>query len=371
MPGCFNLTLGNRENTGRQGPRGPYPSLLDDPYALSDASRFPARPLSGPPRLLVVVDAEETFDWSAPFDRSQTDTSAMSEIGSGQDLCEAAGVAPTYVVDYPVAADITAMERLASYAKRGGATIGAQLHSWVCPPFEEEVNAANSYQGNLPLDLERRKLAVLSRQIEESTGIAPEVHKAGRYGFGWGTAEILVALGFRVDMSPMPGFDQTHDGGPNHESVPNAPQWLDAERSLLSIASTGNFVGLLEQIGPWVHRITGHDWGRRLKTGGIVSRLGLLERIRLSPEGSSLQEMKRLTYSLLNHGEKVFTLTYHSPSLAVGCTPYVRDKEDLRNFLKKIESYLSFFMDEIGGQAATPLGLFDEIRATEDASSSS
>lgn len=360
------MTHDNRQSTDRHGRGGAHPSLLDDPYALSDENRFAARTLSGRPRLLVVVDAEETFDWSAPFDRNQTDTSAMSEVGFGQDLCEAAGLAPTYVVDYPVATDAAAMDRLASYSKRGSATIGAQLHSWVCPPFEEEVNAANSYQGNLPLDLERRKLAELSRQIEEATGKAPKVHKAGRYGFGWGTAEILVELGYKVDLSPMPGFDQTVDGGPNHERVPNAPQWLNEDRSLLSIASTGNFVGLLEHVGPWLYRISGHDWGRRFKTGGIISRLGLLERIRLSPEGSNLQEMKRLTHSLLNQGEKVFALTYHSPSLAVGCTPYVRDKEDLRVFLDTIERYLAFFLEEIGGQAATPLGLFDEIRSIED-----
>ena len=125
---------------------GPQQRLLDNPCALSRAPEFVVPPIPGPPRLLVVVDAEDTFDWSAPFDRNATDTSAMSEIGRGQDLCEAAGIAPTYAVDYPVASDAQAMDRLSGYTRDGKATIGAHLHGWVCPPYDEEVIAANSYQ---------------------------------------------------------------------------------------------------------------------------------------------------------------------------------------------------------------------------------
>lgn len=348
---------------------GGCPTLLDDPFALARPADFVAAPLSGRPRLLVVVDTEETFDWAAPFDRQSTDTSAMSEVGLGQEICDAASLAPTYVVGYPVASDIKAMEQLSEYSKAGRATIGSHLHGWVCPPFNEEVNAANSYQGNLPVGLEKQKLEILTRKIEQNAGIVPVIHKAGRYGFGWGTTETLKDLGYKVDMSPTPGFDLTVDGGPNHESVPNAPQWLDKERRLLSLAGTGDFVGRLRKIGPLLHRISENPIGRTLKAGGIFSRLGLMERIRLSPEGFTLNEMKYLTHSLLNRGENVFTLTYHSPSLAVGCTPYVRDKQDLKNFLKTIESYFSFFFNELGGQASTPLGLLDEIRAAEDARS--
>lgn len=346
---------------------GGRPSLLDDPFALARPADFVAAPLSGPPRLLVVVDTEETFDWDAPFDRQSTDTSAMSEVGLGQELCDAVSLAPTYVVGYPIASDIKAMERLSGYSKAGRATIGSHLHGWVCPPFDEDVNAANSYQGNLPVALEKQKLEVLNRQIEQTTGIVPVIHKAGRHGFGWGTAEVLKDLGYKVDVSPTPGFDLTSDGGPNHENLPNAPQWLDKERQLLSIAGTGGFIGGLRKIGPLLHRVSESPIGRTLKTEGILSRSGLMERIRLSPEGYTLSELKYLTHNLLERGENVFTLTYHSPSLAVGCTPYVRDKQDLKAFLKKIEDYFSFFFDELGGQPSTPLGLLDEIRAAEDA----
>jgi len=345
---------------------GPNPTLLDDPFALSRETHRATSSLDGPPRLLVIVDTEETFDWDAPFDRNATDTSAMSEVGRGQDVCEAAGVAPTYVIGYPVANDTKAMDSLAGFSRNGKATIGAHLHTWVCPPFEEEVNAANSYQGNLPYALEKRKLESLCERIAQSAGTRPKVHRAGRYGFGWGTTETIKDLGFLVDMSPTPGFDMTRDGGPNHETVPNAPQWLDAQRELLCIAGTGGFVGKVRNFAPLLSRFSESSLGLKMHAGSIFSRLDFYERIRLSPEGFSLEEMKRLTNSLFDQGERIFTLSYHSPSLRVGGTPYVRDQQDLKALLQRLEDFFTYFFNDLGGEPATPLELREELRSAEE-----
>jgi hypothetical protein len=80
----------------------------------------------------------------------------------------------------------------------------------------------------------------------------------------------------------------------------------------------------------------------------------LVERIILTPEGISFEEQRRLTRALLRQGHRVFSFAYHSPSLAPGNTPYVRTEADLGAFLKRIEQYLNFFFEEVGGRAATP-----------------
>ena len=167
-------------------------------------------------------------------------------------------------------------------------------------------------------------------------------------------------------MSPTPGFDMTRDGGPNHETVPNAPQWLDAQRELLCIAGTGGFVGKMRSFAPLLSRLSESPLGLKLHAGSIFSRLDFYERIRLSPEGFSLEEMKRLTNSLIGQGEQVFTLSYHSPSLRVGGTPYVRDAQDLKALLQRLEDYFAFFFNELGGQPATPLGLREDLRSAEE-----
>ncbi|MDE2515496.1 MAG: glycosyltransferase [Rhodospirillales bacterium] len=52
-------------------------------------------------------------------------------------------------------------------------------------------------------------------------------------------------------------------------------------------------------------------------------------------------------------GQRIFTLSYHTPSLEPGNTPYVRNQRDLANFLDALSGYLSFFRDTLGGSFAT------------------
>ena len=94
-----------------------------------------------------------------------------------------------------------------------------------------------------------------------------------------------------------------------------------------------------------------------------MSRLGLLERIRLTPEGIDHGAHRRLTRSLIAQGCRVFSLTYHSPSLEPGNTPYVRDRDELASFLKTLERYLDYFLNELGGEATTPSELYRRLAA--------
>ena len=87
---------------------------------------------------------------------------------------------------------------------------------------------------------------------------------------------------------------------------------------------------------------------------GVFSRLGLLERITLTPEGRSIQELKRLTQLLLHRGQRVFTFNYHSSALLPGYTPYVRSQADLDRMVGTIDEYLHYFIEEIGGITMTP-----------------
>ena len=50
-----------------------------------------------PPRLIVMVDTEEEFDWTAPlFDRGAIGVSHMRRIGVPQAVFDAHGVRPVY-----------------------------------------------------------------------------------------------------------------------------------------------------------------------------------------------------------------------------------------------------------------------------------
>ena len=307
----------------------------------------------GPPRLIVVIDTEEEFDWSQPHSRSQTTVDHIRHLESAQSILERYGLRPTYVVDYPVASQEAGYRPLREWLANGRCDIGAHLHPWVNPPFDEELSPRNSFPGNLPAALEKAKLRRLTEMIEANFGSRPSAYRAGRYGIGPATGAILEELGYAVDTSVVPLTEFRSDGGPDFGDFDVDPFWFGPERRVLEIPLTVARCGRLRNYGealePWL-KSTGP---MRLHLGGILARLRLFERIRLTPEGNRFTEIKRLTDTMLAAGRRLFVLSFHSPSVVPGNTPYVRDGAELRSFLRLLEQYCEYFFVRCGGTPTT------------------
>lgn len=326
-----------------------------------------SRSLDREPLLLVVVDTEEEFDWRLPHSRSNTDVTAIAAQGLAQEIFARHGIIPTYVVDYPVATTPAAVAVLKEFADRGTCLIGAHLHPWVNPPHLETVNAVNSYPGNLPPSLEKAKLSALTEAITRSFGVSPVIYKAGRYGIGPATAGILADLGYRIDLSVVPFTDMSGDGGPDFSRFGFQPSWIGDWGRLLEIPLSCGFCGLLETFGPVIFpRVSGRA-GMRLHLPGLLARSGLLERIRLTPEGVDLSENMRLARSLYEQGCRIFSFTYHSPSLRAGMTPYVSSDRELTEFLTSMDRFFTFFRQELGGRPSDPLEIYHLLAAEREA----
>lgn len=319
------------------------------------------------PELLIVVDTEEEFDWTRPFSRDATATRSIPAQARAHAIYDRFGIVPTYVVDYPVATDPAAIAFLAGLKAAGKAEIGAHLHPWVTPPHHEEVNRRNSYHCNLPPGLERAKIESLTAAIEAAFGERPTVFKAGRYGFGPHTARVLAELGYRVDCSRLPHTDLTADDGPNFRGTPTDPYWLDRPGGLLEVPLTIGFFGAAAAIGPRLDWLFNSPAATRLRLPGILARSGLVARSRLTPEGVPEAEQCRLIEAMAARGHRTFSLTYHSPSLEPGHTPYVRDEDDLDAFLSSLQTVLAFFRDRIGGRFTTLSRLHGDMARQRDA----
>lgn len=276
-------------------------------------------------RFIVTVDTEEEFNWNAPLDREKHSVLTVPVLRKFQQFCEGFGVVPTYLIDYPVACSSFAREAIGDAVLNGRAEVGVQLHPWVSPPFQEEVTEFNSYAGNLPFELEREKFRTLRDRIEKAFGVAPLIYRAGRYGLGPRTAEILRECGLAIDTSVRARFDYSGKGGPNYRDHPLHPYWVDAERSLLELPLTTVYWGPLRQMGNIIYP---HLW-RAPSLRGVLARAGLLERIPLTPEGITAEEALRGVDIAIDEGLPVLVFSFHSPSLAPGHTPYVRNDEDL------------------------------------------
>ena len=321
---------------------------------------------SQPPILLTVIDAEESFDWRLPFSRAATDVSAMAMQHVAHRVFERYGVVPLYAMDYPVATQDGGIRPLRELLQGGHCEVGAQLHPWVNPPFLEEVTARNSYPGSLPLTLEYEKIRALTLAIEDGFGVRPDVYRAGRYGAGPRTGDILKQLGYRVDGSVMPHWDFSQQQGPDFSLIPPRPYWIDADRSIVEIPGSAAVVGLLSPGVPLLRRIVFSEFGGGVGLTSLMARLRLMERIRLTPEGITLREAKRLVRHMLSHDQKLFVLSYHSPSLVPGNTPYVHNQADLERLLRWLDEFYDFFRSEVGGRFMTWRDATDMLFARKD-----
>lgn len=276
-------------------------------------------------RYLLTVDTEEEFDWGKPLNREDHTVHTVSRLAKFQEFCVSQGVVPVYLVDYPIVSSPAAVAILREAVAAGKAEVGVQLHPWVSPPHEEEVTEHNSFAGNLPAALEQAKFQQLRDKIEETIGAPPLIYRAGRYGVGPNTADILADGGIAIDTSVRARFDYSAGGGPNFREHPIQPYWLNKARGLMELPLTSVYWGPLRQLGPWLYP---QMW-RAPRLRGLLSRVGMLERIPLTPEGVTLEEAIRGIDIAIDEGLPVLVFSFHSPSLAPGHTPYVRNEDDL------------------------------------------
>jgi len=312
-----------------------YQSLLIPP-ASKDLASFPD---TFGQRVLLTVDTEEEFDWNAPFQRTGYGLEHTREFGRFQSHCEDIGAHPVYLIDWPITEAPQAIEVIGDAVARGKAELGMQLHPWVNPPFDEELNAHNSFPGNLDPELEAAKFHALRERIESVFGVKPQIYRAGRYGAGPNTARMLGDAGVAIDTSVRTLFDYSAQGGPDYSAHPAAPYWVGGASGVLELPITSTFWGVLRKQGSAVHRLQRH-----VPTFfAAFSRFRLLERIALTPEGVTIEEAVRGIDIALDDGLPVLVLSLHSPSLAPGFTPYARDQEGVEaiyTWLSAIYAYL-------------------------------
>jgi hypothetical protein len=294
------------------------PARLDLPPPAAARRALPA---AFGRRFAIFADAEEEFDWSAPFRRDATATTAIAALPHANARFVASGCVPTHMIDWPVIDTPASAAIMQALYADGLCEVGAQLHPWVNPPFEEPVTSFNSYLGNLPPALQRAKLQALTTRIETLFGTRPQSYRAGRYGIGPDTAVMLAECGYRLDCSVRANFDYRAQHGPDFSAHPVWPWRVSDQLNALPLTSI--FTGALRR-WPRLHR------ARALQ--GILARGHLLNRIPLTPEGVSLSDALAAIDRLVADDHRLFSLSFHTPSLVPGHTPYVRDAADLKRF---------------------------------------
>jgi hypothetical protein len=287
-------------------------------------------------RFSITIDTEEDFEWSAEFSREGHSIASASAMADGQRFLAAAGTKPIYYADYPILSDQNVAAMLGQFMADGAADIGIHLHPWVTPPFDETVSDHNSYAGNLPEDLERAKLLAVRDLYHARLGRMPTAYRAGRYGIGPSTVSILRDAGFRCDSSLRPHFDYRADGGPDFRRESLFPTWSSAEQAhrILHIPLTAMFTGAARRLGRKIYPSA----SKLPVAASLLARSALIQRVPLTPEGIPAKLACAAIDEAKDMGLPLLTMSFHSPSLAPGYTPYVRDTKDLANFYQWLDT---------------------------------
>ena len=310
-----------------------------------------------PPKLAIVIHTEEEFDWNADFNVNSTSVTHGIELLEFVKRLATMGAKTTLAMDYAFLnskqgkmciAGITQDEKTLKSIE-----FAAHLHPWVNPPWETEekgtIPEPLSYPGNLPYLQELAKLTALTEKIKAITNCTPTTYLAGRYGVGNNTNKILQHLGYNVDVSISPFADFRHQHGPDFSNCNNSTTLKDG---LLhwphtsAVVSPFSFVRRIFNASPSAY--SSPAFMMRLFKKLMRAKLH-----RLSPEGFSLADMQNVTKYQYALGQQCFILSFHSPSVKRGLTPYVKSDEELAEFKDKTLKFVDWFKTTMNGEFIT------------------
>lgn len=296
--------------------------------------------------LIVSIDTEED-NWYRSRQRVTCDN--IVELRRQAAFFDRLGVRPTYFTTYHVAIDPRSADVMREVAGTRG-EIAAHLHPWNTPPLTEAFVPRNSMLKNLPAELQGAKLETLTATLEQVFAGRPRAFRAGRYGLGRDTVAALQRTGYEVDSSVTPFLSwEEFDDGPTFVGAPLDVYRLAPDRDVNEPAEHGTVIEVPLSCG--FSRAPFTVWGRvrraldatavrRLHLVGLAARTGLCKRIVLSPELASAGDMLTLSRRLLESGIRHLHLSWHSPSLRPGLSPFTATRAEVDRLYASVESYL-------------------------------
>lgn len=297
--------------------------------------------------VVVSLDTEED-NWSRS--RSGVTVANIRMLPRQAALFDRMGIRPTYFTAYQVAIDAGAAAILRDLSAGGRAEIGAHLHPWNTPPLDEVLVPRNSMMKNLPVALQRAKLDRLTATLAAAFGARPTAFRAGRYGLGRESVAALIGAGYRVDSSVSPFVDlRAMDDGPSFVGAPLGPYYLAPGHDVTQPAERGSLIELPLSSGynrspfrfwdPARRALEAGPW-RRLRLAGLASWTGIIRRLSLSPELSTVSDMLTLARRLLDHGTRHLQLSWHTPTLLPGLSPFTTTAADVDRIYGSIAGFV-------------------------------
>lgn len=303
-------------------------------------------------KLVITIDVEED-NWGE-FITDGYSLENIKKIQELQKIFDQFKVKPTYLINYPVATDEFSVDMFRSFLAEGKCEIGAHCHPWNTPPFEEELGSYNSMLCNLPKKLQYQKLKILKNTICENLGINPVSFRAGRWAFSNSVAKSLYNLGFKIDTSVTPYTEWSESHGVDYRNFTPHPYRFSFDNifkpikngELLQVPVSIGFLQKNYARSNWLFKLTDAEIMKKIHLRGVLSRLKILNKVFLSPEVSTAQEMINLSERMKRLGFPILNLFFHSTTLLSGCSPFNNNPKENDLFLQHLRQFLKYTIND-------------------------
>jgi hypothetical protein len=307
--------------------------------------------MSGRTFFMVGVDTEADDQWTLEG-RKRLSVDNARALPRLQALCDAYGVRPSYLVTHEMATREPSRSILRDLSATGRCEIGAHLHPWSSPPYREE-DLVGRYPSQLSDQQLEAQLKELTEAIETSVGVRPVSYRAGRHGFDGRSLGVLEKLGYRVDTSVDPLFNETRKGGPSFAGAPVVPYrqspgvLAPGTSSVLEIpVSSATSPALPKSLERLYASLPSIPWR------GYLKRLGI-RAVWLRPSYSSVEDAKALASSLVRKGVPTLNMLFHSSELVPNGSPYNRTEGDVDRFFARLEAVFEHIMMRLEARGVT------------------
>jgi len=303
-------------------------------------------------KVIITIDTEADNQWERLGDLT---TANIDYLPRFQELCNRYALKTTYLCSYEVVASPQFDKVIAAYEHQGMAEVGAHLHPWSNPPYEDDPftgTGKHAYPSELPVGIFRRKMEALTEIIHSRIGRPPRSYRAGRWGFCASHIPVLLDLGYEADCSVTPlvswrGHPGAKEGGPDFRGAPAAPYFLD----IADVCRRGD--SRLLEVPVTILHTSRAMASTTLRSIFAARRKGfpckVLNKIfKLDPQWfrpyphMSAGRLKDVYRAARKRGLPVVEMMFHSSELMPGGSPYTPTEESVEQLYEKLESIFDY-----------------------------
>ena len=171
-------------------------------------------------KLTVTVDVEEEGLFSGSYQPDNNPISNVKKLGLLNPIFKDLDIKPTLFTSYPVVSNQENFEFLMELTDKWRGEIGAHLHHWNTPPFEQPAPKQPVPSQQMERNQLQAKIETLLEAMKKS-GVEPISFRMGRFNMSPKLFSILESTPIKVDSSVAPM--RRYYGGPDCLAAPTDP----------------------------------------------------------------------------------------------------------------------------------------------------